>query len=448
MPAAPPHPRERERLASLRSYRVLPGQSAPGPDAALDALTAAAAAATGFPAAWISVVDHERQWLISTAGVREVAGHPLRDSDRDSSLCAHVVAGERPVVVADASADARFADSALVTGPEHLRAYAGVPVIGRDGLPLGSLCVLDRRPRRLRDDGLALLLGLADAVAELLELRRGDAAAGLGAHRVLAESRDLRAGLDAGQLTVHYQPVVDLPSGRWLGLEALVRWDHPERGLLPPGAFLPLAEGSGLVVPLGRQVLTRACAQVAAWRREFPAAADLHVAVNVSGRQLGEPGIVDVVAGALAAGGLPADALVLELTETALAGSGPEVDATLQRVRALGVALALDDFGTGYASFRYLQRFHPDIVKIDRCFVGALGRSALDDLLARSLVDLGLQLGCDVVAEGVEEHEQARALARLGVRNAQGYLFSEPRDAADVRELLASTGGGLGTSAA
>ncbi|WP_432542065.1 sensor domain-containing phosphodiesterase [Kineococcus sp. SYSU DK002] len=442
MTAAPHHPREGDRLASLRSYQVLDT----GPDAALDALTGAAARLLGAPAALVALLDEDRQWFASASGLESVFGYQTRQTSREASFCAWAVATEQALVVPDASADSRFADNALVTGPEHVRAYAGAPIIGRDGLPLGALCVVDRHARQFAAAGVQALGELATSVAELLELRRLDAAAGLAPRQVLAESHELRAGIDAGQLVVHYQPVVDLASGDWRGVEALVRWDHPRRGLLAPGAFLPVAEASGLVVPLGREVLTLACTQVALWRAAPPAtagggaAADLHVAVNLSGRQLSEPDVVDVVTDALVVSGLPAQALTLELTETSLAGTGAQVDSALARVREAGVRLALDDFGTGYASHAYLQRFQPDVVKIDRCFVAALGRSGRDDLLTGSLIDLGLQLGCEVVAEGVETAGQARALRDLGVRTAQGYLFSPPRAADDLLALLGARG--------
>lgn len=429
----PLHPRETERLASLRSYQVLDT----APDPALDAITAAAARALGAPAAVLGLVDAHRQWFKSSTGLEEFLGYPATETDLDVSFCAHVVAGDQTLVVPDARHDPRFAGNALVTGGEDLRSYAGAPITGRDGLPLGALCVLDHVPRDHGPEAVAALGALAATVAELLELRRLDSSAGLGSRNLLAESRRLRAGIDAGELTVHYQPVVDLASQRWVGVEALVRWAHPERGLLPPAAFLPLAEASGLIVPLGRVVLQRACGQVARWRRDVPSAADLHVAVNVSGRQLSEPDVVDVVAEALAVSGLPPQALTVELTETSLVDVRPEVDIALQRIRALGVTLALDDFGTGYASFSYLQRFQPDVVKLDRCFVQGLNRSVRDDLLAQTLVDLALRLGCTVVAEGIEEPEQVRALTRLGVRVAQGFLFSTPRAPGDVFERVA-----------
>jgi len=436
MPAALRDSREAERLASLHSYQVLDT----GVDAALDALSAATARAMSAPAAVIALLDHDRLWFKSATGLSALIGYEHHQVPREVSFGAHVLttqaAGLQALVVPDASTDARFAALPMVTGPEHLRAFAGAAIIGRDGLPLGVLCVLDRHPRGFDPDSVRVLVDLAAAVAELLELRRADADAGLGTCDVLAESHRLRAGIDAGQLLVHYQPVVDLSTQRWVGVEALVRWNHPERGLLPPEAFLPVAEASGLIVPLDRFVLRSACAQVARWRREVPAAADLHLAVNVSGRQLSEAGVHEDIARALADSGLPAHELIMELTETVRAHPAPGVDIALQRIRDLGVHLSLDDFGTGYASLAYLQRFQPGAVKIDRCFVKALGRSERDDVLIRCLIDLALQLGCTIVAEGIESRAQLKTLIGLGVHRGQGYLFSTARSAEDLLQVL------------
>jgi EAL domain-containing protein (putative c-di-GMP-specific phosphodiesterase class I) len=424
MAAAPLHPREDERLASLRSYRLLDRPA----DPALDTIVAAVAYSFGTPMALLSLVEEHEQYFKAAVGM------PMQGTSREVSFCAHAVADERPLVVPDARADPRFADNALVTGPMGLQFYAGAPVIGRDGLPLGALCVLDTTPCTVSDSQLALLTRLADAVAELLELRRGDVAAGNGSRDMLADSRRLRRAIDTGEIIPIYQPVVDLPSGRWIGVEALARWQHPQRGLPPPSTFLPVAEASGLILPLGRSVLEQACRQVADWRRRIPAAADLHLAVNISGRQLEEPGLQQMVSQALHTSGLPAHALTLELTETAQTST--TTDTGLDALRALGVRLALDDFGTGYCGMSYLQRFQPDVVKLDRCFVDGLGRSARDDLITSSLINLALSLGSTLIAQGVEHTEQARALTRLGCRNAQGYLFSKPRDPDDLEHLL------------
>jgi EAL domain-containing protein (putative c-di-GMP-specific phosphodiesterase class I) len=381
--------------------------------------------------ALLSLVEEHEQFFKAAVGV------DLPGTSREVSFCAHAVATERPMVVPDAQDDPRFADNALVTGPMGMRFYVGAPIIGRDGLPLGGLCALDTTARTVTDTQIARLTGLADNVPELLELRRGDAAAGLGARGMLTDSRQLRRAVDAGQIVPHYQPVVDLPSGRWVGVEALARWQHPERGLLPPSTFLPVAEASGLILPLGRSILEQACAQVADWRRRIPTAADLHLAVNVSGRQL-EAGLQHTIAQALTLSGLPAHPLTLELTETAQTAT--TTDTELQALRSLGVRLALDDFGTGYSGLSYLQRFSPDIVKVDKCFVDGLGRSDRDDLLTATLIRLALDLGCTLVAEGVERPDQARALTSLGCSQAQGYLYSAPRDPRELEQQLPTHG--------
>ena len=429
MPAAPLHPREPERLASLRSYQVLDS----GSDPAMDAITRSAARALGMPVAVLGMIDQDRHWFKSTVGV------DLLEAPREVSFCAHVVHQGQPLLVPDTAADPRFADNPLVTGPTGVRFYAGAPLVGRDGLPLGALCVLDTVPRTLDNAGRDLLADLAGSVSELLELRRVEAEAGFTGRNLMRESHRLRQAVDGAELRTQYQPVVDLLSGRLVGAEALVRWQHPQRGLLPPAAFLPVAESSGLVVPLGHLVLQQACRTAAQWRRQTPGGRDLHVAVNVSGRQLADPRFATLVQHALLDSGLPADGLLLELTETALADSSSAVDTALHQVRRLGVRLALDDFGTGYASLAYLRRFHPDVIKLDRCFVNDLGGAtgtSRDHVLAANIIDLGLRLGCDLVAEGIERPDQARALISMGCRLGQGYLFSAPRPAQEITHLL------------
>ncbi len=224
MAAAPLHVREDERLASLRSYRLLDSTA----DPALDAIVAAVADSFGTPMALLSLVEEHWQYFKAAVGVQ------TQGMSREVSFCTYAVADERPLVVPDARSDPRFADNALVTGPMGLRFYAGAPVIGRDGLPLGAVCALDTTPRTVTDSQLAQLIRLADAVAELLELRRSDAAAGNGSRDMLADSRRLRQAIDAGEIVPHYQPVVDLPSGRWVGVEALARWQHPSGGCCHP----------------------------------------------------------------------------------------------------------------------------------------------------------------------------------------------------------------------
>jgi diguanylate cyclase (GGDEF)-like protein/PAS domain S-box-containing protein len=247
----------------------------------------------------------------------------------------------------------------------------------------------------------------------------------------------LRRGLERGELVIHYQPVVTLPLGRISGFEALVRWQHPEQGLLQPSEFIALAEETGLVGELGRQVLARACSQVRRWQLRHPDFEPLSVSVNVSPRQLQTDELIDDVEVSLREAGLPARSLVLEITETAMMR---DTDATIQRLealRALGVRLAVDDFGTGYSSLSYLQRFPIDILKIDRAFVSSLGAESVDISLAPAIVSLSNTLQLQAVAEGVETALQAEVLATLGCPLAQGYLYSRPVPADEVDALLA-----------
>jgi diguanylate cyclase (GGDEF)-like protein/PAS domain S-box-containing protein len=263
-------------------------------------------------------------------------------------------------------------------------------------------------------------------------------------HRALVNrlelEADLRRGLSRNELVVHYQPIVSLASSTISGVEALVRWQHPERGLLTPDTFIPLAEDSGMIVELGRQVLTAACTQVRAWQLAAPAAAGaMTVSVNVAPRQLQDERIVDHVRDALERSGLPPASLVLEITETAMMQDTDATIAKLSALKELGVKLAIDDFGTGYSSLSYLQRFPIDVLKIDRAFVSTLaeGDAGDSDSLASTIVSLAKSLRLRAVAEGVETAGQASVLAGLGCELAQGYLFARPADAETIGALVA-----------
>ncbi|RMH79774.1 MAG: EAL domain-containing protein [Actinomyces sp.] len=248
--------------------------------------------------------------------------------------------------------------------------------------------------------------------------------------RVRTET-DLRRAIDNGQLEVHYQPEFMLATGEIVGAEALVRWRHPERGLLAAGSFIELAEETGLVVDLGRWVLETATRQARAWRA---AGRDLVVRVNLSARQL-RPAVVDEVAAALEASGLEAGALCLELTETAIMDDVAESERLLGALRELGVRLAVDDFGTGFSSLAYLKRFPVDILKIDRTFVDGVGVDPDDTAIVRSVIGLARTLKLDVVAEGIEDATQVDELLRLGCGRGQGFHLARPAPADEV-ELL------------
>jgi predicted signal transduction protein with EAL and GGDEF domain len=247
---------------------------------------------------------------------------------------------------------------------------------------------------------------------------------------------DLHDALGRGELHLHFQPIVSLDDGRMTGLEALARWHHPQRGPIPPGRFVPLAEETGLIVPLGRFVLREACRQLACWRARVPGADQLTVSVNVSMRQLLVGDLVDDVRRALLDAGLPAPALTLELTETTLATDAEQALETMRRLKALGVRLAIDDFGTGYSSLAYLHRFPVDVLKIDRAFVSSVAAGEQPMALARAIVELGRALALDTVAEGIERTSELAPFRELGCSHGQGYLFARPADPVTVEGLL------------
>ncbi len=245
---------------------------------------------------------------------------------------------------------------------------------------------------------------------------------------------DLRLALERAELTLHYQPTVDLRTGGIVGFEALVRWHHPTRGMVPPLDFIPIAETTGLIVPLGRWVLTEACRQAVAWgagrtRR-------LKMAVNVSVRQFEHGDLSAMVAEVLAETGMPVDQLCLEMTESVLLTDTDENLTQLQRLKALGVTLAMDDFGTGYSSLAYLRRYPMDILKIDRSFVDRLGGDREDEALVQTIVRLGRSLGMTTVAEGIERAGQLVTLRELGCDLAQGFFLSRPLPAAEAERVL------------
>jgi EAL domain-containing protein (putative c-di-GMP-specific phosphodiesterase class I) len=252
--------------------------------------------------------------------------------------------------------------------------------------------------------------------------------------RRVAVEAELRQGIDAGQLRVHYQPIVAADGGVQ-GFEALVRWQHPERGLLYPGEFIEVAEDSGLIVPLGTAVLTDACRQTALWRAR-PGSERLYVTVNVSPAQFSRPTFVPTVARVLAATGLDPDALWLELTETGIMADEEAASATMTAIRALGVHLAIDDFGTGYSPLTYLRRFPVEALKIDRTFVAGLGRDREDEAIVAMVVTLARTLDLRTIAEGVEDAGQRDWLVRLGCSALQGYHFGRPVPAEDAWDGL------------
>jgi EAL domain-containing protein (putative c-di-GMP-specific phosphodiesterase class I) len=245
----------------------------------------------------------------------------------------------------------------------------------------------------------------------------------------------LRRALDVDELYLLYQPVVRLCDNRIIGMEALVRWRHPTRGVVAPSDFIPAAERTGLIVPLGRWVLREACRQKAAWRAAFGELSPATIGVNVSGRQLQEPGFADDVADAVHEFGLDPHNLVLEVTETAVLTGGPALD-TLKALHTFGVKLALDDFGTGQSSLGLIRTCPVHILKLDKSFVigGATDQQAA---VSTAVAHIAEALGLDAVAEGIESRAQAEHLAKLGYRLGQGFHLARPLPAVEINALLA-----------
>ena len=255
---------------------------------------------------------------------------------------------------------------------------------------------------------------------------------------------DLANALAAEQFFLVYQPMVNLETERVVGVEALLRWLHPTRGVIPPDVFIPIAEDNGLIIPIGRWVLEQACAQAASWHRK---GYRLDISVNVSARQLERPQFVEEVRGALQNSGLDATTLTLEITETVLMRKPDATARLLAELKGLGVRIAIDDFGTGYSSLAYLRQFPVDSLKIDRSFISGLEVSSETHTLTHTLIQLGKALGLRTLAEGVEHHTQVRQLQREGCDLAQGFLFARPLAPEAVERFLEDGVGSVGARA-
>jgi EAL domain-containing protein (putative c-di-GMP-specific phosphodiesterase class I) len=249
----------------------------------------------------------------------------------------------------------------------------------------------------------------------------------------LTLTMDLSEALAGGQLFLVYQPTFDLRSEQVIGMEALLRWRHPTRGVLPPDVFIPLAEESNVIVPIGRWVLGEACRAAAGWQTRGHM---LGVAVNVSARQLESDQLIDDVRDALAASGLEPGALTLEVTETTLMADADAAAQRLGALKELGVRIAIDDFGTGYSSLSYLRQFPADALKIDRSFVRSMTGSRQSTALVHTLVQLGRSLNLETLAEGIEDERQLRTLRREQCDQGQGFLFSRPLNEDQLEEFL------------
>ncbi|WP_433718451.1 putative bifunctional diguanylate cyclase/phosphodiesterase [Actinoplanes sp. CA-051413] len=404
----------------------------------------------------------ERLAAAVAAGPAQVAMLDLNGFKDVNDRFGHAVGDRLLAVVAQRLADRLRGDdlvarmggdefAVLVTGASA-EAMAGIVDRLTDGL---------RRPVEVA--GQELLVGASVGIADAEGtddpyevLRRADTAMyaakdQCGSHvrryavefdeRARAEARlgaEMRTALDTGQFRLVYQPIVSLPDARIVSVEALIRWHHPERGLVNPVDFIPVAEQNGLIVELGAWILRTACAQAVAWHATHGAAAPARVSVNVSARQLAEPDFADLVAEVLAWTGLSAHNLIIEVTETAVFRGGQSVQ-TVKDLHQLGVRIALDDFGTGHSSLGLLQTVPVDTLKVDKSFVDTITMAGRHAVIATALIQVADGLGLTAVAEGVETAEQATELHRLGYRLAQGYHFGRPVAQPDFHDAVSGT---------
>jgi len=340
-------------------------------------------------------------------------------------ICENVSSERDAVAVAERIAEALSRPFALVVEPIFLTTSVGIALSRADADAESLIHDATSARRRAKERGR----GHFELFDPGLHARV--------ANRLSRESR-LRQALEGDQFTLHYQPLVCAADDQWIGAEALIRWNDPERGLLLPADFLPIVEETGLILPLGRRVLEQACAQAAAWQSGVCRGRPYRVSVNVSGRQLLEDDTPGIVAQALASSGLDPARLALEITETVLLGDTTAAVQTLDQLNAHGVRVFLDDFGTGYSSLSYLKRLPLDAIKLDRAFVQGLDESTVDQQIVGAVVQMARALGMTVVAEGVETEGQRARLRELGCHVLQGYYFARPMPAEEMSAMLAA----------
>ena len=431
---------ESARLAELMATGILDSE----PEACYDAITRLAAEYFHADSVLLGFADESRVWIKSFAGTA------VRELPRQNSICEMVLAANGPVIVSDVSNHPYLSGSMLMLKSMDVSFLASVPVRSFDHRILGALTILCRRTHReIGAHELRTLESLADMVASQLELRRlRNASAGTSPRRVRGmgavkddpsswpRRQDLRQALDQRQFVLYYQPEIELSTRRIVGMEALIRWNHPERGLIPPMDFIPLAEESGLILPIGDWGMAEACSQIQKWCREDLRHNSLRVCVNLSARQFSRTGLADHVEALLVHFGLNSRQLGLEMTESSLNPNLRIALEVLGSLRRLGVSLLLDDFGTGYSSLNHLHSFPFDVLKIDRSFVGRMTEGDQPLQIVRTIIELARVLGMDVVAEGIETVEQYQLLKQLGCRFGQGYLFARPLDAETITQML------------
>lgn len=425
------------RLAALASTGILDSD----PEPSFDAITRLAAEYFRADTVLLEFADESRLWI------KSYWGEPVRELPRSDSAFEMVLAEDGPVVVPDLRKDPHFDGHRFRIRRLEVESFAAAPVRSADGQILGALTIFGCQPRRyMAIDELRMLESLADMAASQLELRRLRAV--MGSHRARTgpvkapvektwpRKLDLRQALDKRQFVMYYQPEVELATRQVVGLEALIRWQHPERGIVPPMDFIPVAEETGLILPIGDWGLSEACRQIQAWCREDPGHEAPRVCVNLSARQFAREGLADHVEALLRQSGVSSRHLGLEMTESSLISETGTALEVLCSLRRLGVSLLMDDFGTGYSSLNHLHSLPFDVLKIDRSFVMRMTEGEQPFQIVRTIVELARVLGMDVVAEGIETREQFEMLRRLGCRYGQGYLFSRPVPASVISKML------------
>jgi EAL domain-containing protein (putative c-di-GMP-specific phosphodiesterase class I) len=443
--------REEARLAALLSAEILDTPPEPG----FDAITRLAAEYFRADTVLLCFADESRVWIKSHWG------EPVRELPREHSIFEMVLAKDAPVIVPDVAAHPELKHRRLPLRRIEPASFASAPVRSHDGWILGVLTVYACEPRRpMPLDQLRMLESLADMAASQLELRRfrtncsgprgcsarsprGSKSADRALPHSTPHSRaawprtvDLRRALEKRQFVLYYQPEVDLTTRRIIGLEALIRWVHPERGILPPMDFIPIAEETGMIFPIGDWGLAEACTQIQEWCNEDPGHGSLRVCVNLSARQFSREGLSDHVEALLHRAGVSSRQLGLEMTESSLISDAGTTLEVLGGLRRLGVSLLVDDFGTGYSSLNHLHSFPFDILKIDRSFIARITEGEQPLHIVRTIIELARVMGMDVVAEGIETYRQYALLRELGCRYGQGFLFAQPQPADKIGELL------------
>ena len=427
---------EEARLAALASLGILDTP----PEPSYDAVTRLAAEYFQADSAGLGFADDSRIWIKSHYGEH------VRELPRKNSIFDMVLAEDGPVMVTDSYGQSILDEQASRLRQIGMNYFAGAPVRSFDDKILGVLTIFWREPRpSLSPDELRMLESLADMISSQLELRRlrrSYAGNSMRKSRAAAVAPgwprgiDLRRALDERQFVLYYQPEVELSTRKIIGLEALIRWAHPERGLIPPMDFIPLAEKSGLILPIGDWGLAEACKQIQTWCREDPRHGSLRVCVNLSARQFSRAGLADHVEALLLQSGISSRQLGLEMTESSLIPNIQIALEVLGSLRKLGVSLLMDDFGPGYSSLNHLHSFPFDVLKIDRSFVGRMTEGDQPLQIVRTIIELARVLGMEVVAEGIETLEQYRLLRQLGCRFGQGFLFARPMCVDAITQLL------------